>query len=73
MSQQHSGYIPMTQAAKTLRISEPTLRRRIRGGELTVYSDPCDRRRKLVRKSDLERFRAITPSDGQREEDVDAA
>ncbi len=50
--------IPVTLAARRLRISEPTFRRRVREGLLTVYADPLDRRRKLVQTADVDRLAA---------------
>ncbi len=50
--------IPVTLAARRLRISEPTFRRRVREGLLTVYADPLDRRRKLVEMADVDRLAA---------------
>ncbi|MDP9471731.1 MAG: hypothetical protein M3Q71_13890 [Chloroflexota bacterium] len=51
--------IPVTLAARRLRISEPTFRRRVREGSLTVYADPLDRRRKLVQMADVDRLAAL--------------
>ncbi len=49
-----SDLITVTFAARRLGMSEPTLRRRVREGLLTVYADPCDRRRKLVRIAEVD-------------------
>ncbi len=72
MSQQCADYMPMAMAARSLVISEPTLRRRVRAGELMVYREPCDRRRKWLRAAELEQFRAFVPLRGnQVEENAD--
>ena len=49
-------YLPLTEAAKRLGISEFTMRRRIAAGELSVWTDPLNRRRRLLRRRDLDRY-----------------
>ncbi len=49
-----SDLITVTFAARRLGMSEPTLRRRVREGLLTVYADPCDRRSRLVRIAEVD-------------------
>ncbi len=51
---ENSDLITVTFAARRLGMSEPTLRRRVQEGLLTVYVDPCDRRRKLVRIAEVD-------------------
>ncbi len=48
----------LTNAARYLEISDPTLRRLVRSGQLTVFDDPLDGRRKLVRRVEVERLLA---------------
>ena len=45
------------EAAKRLGVSPVTLRRRVNRGELEVFTDPLDDRRKLLRVQDLEILR----------------
>lgn len=47
-------YLPLTQAAHELGISSSTLKRRFRSLDLTIFRDPHDLRRRLVRRTDLE-------------------
>jgi len=49
-------YLPLNEAAKRLGISGFTIRRRIAAGELAVWVDPLDRRRRLIRRRDLDRY-----------------
>jgi len=46
-------FLTMSEAARAAGLSEPALRRRVQRGELTVYADPLDWRRRLIRSSDL--------------------
>ena len=49
-------YLTMAQAARRLGVSMPTLRERVRRGEIVVYSNPVDRRSRLVALADLASF-----------------
>ena len=49
-----SYLIPVTLAARRLGVSEPTFRRRVREGLSAIYTDPRDRRRKLVRIAEVD-------------------
>lgn len=53
--------VPMHEAAKRAGVSEATLRRRAAAGELVQYRSPLNRRERLVRLEDLERFRVPQP------------
>ncbi len=53
---QTGEFLPMNEAAKRLGISEFTIRGRIAAGELAVWVDPLDRRRRLLRRRDLDRY-----------------
>lgn len=45
------------EAARRLGVSPPTLRKRIQRGELEIYIDPLNDRKRLVRVTDLEPLR----------------
>lgn len=60
--------IPVTIAARTFGVSEPTFRRRIREGVIPLFTDPRDKRRKLIRAADLDRLgtsQRLGPADVQ--------
>lgn len=59
-------FIGSNEAAKRLGVAPLTLRQRIRRGEILVFVDPLDDRRKLIRRSDLEALR--TPRPARREQ-----
>lgn len=46
-------FVTMTEAAELLGISKATMWRRVKAGEIEVYESQVDRRRKLIRKSDI--------------------
>ncbi len=52
-------FVSIGPAARVLGVAEPTLRRLVREAEINTYADPCDKRRKLVRVADLERFKSV--------------
>jgi len=57
-------FITLQQAADDLGVSRFTMWRLIRDGELVAYQAPSDRRRKLIRRVDLEALkqpRALNP------------
>ena len=49
--------VGVMEAAELLGVSPMTIRRLVREGALQVYSNPLDRRQKLVNVEDLERLR----------------
>lgn len=53
--------LPVTDAARRFGVSEPTFRRRVRDGNLPLFADPRDRRRKLVRIADVDRLGSPEP------------
>lgn len=55
-------HLSITEAAALLGICTRTLRRRIAAGNLPVFSGGLDRRKKLLRFSDVEGLREVTPS-----------
>ncbi len=53
----HDGqWVDLSDAARVLGVARITLRQRIVSGELEAFSDPLDRRRRLIRRRDLLRF-----------------
>ncbi len=48
--------VPMHEAAKLAGVSTTTLRRRAAAGELPVYASSLNRREKLIRLEDLNRY-----------------
>ena len=59
--------IPLGEAQRRLRTSKNTVARLVREGALTIYLDPLDRRKKLVRADEVERLRQPTrlPQEGK--------
>ncbi len=55
-------FVGSNEAAKRLGVAPLTLRQRIRRGELPIFLDPLDSRRRLVRTADLEALRTIRPA-----------
>jgi len=54
-------FIGCTDAVQRYDIDHRTLRRRIHRGDLEVYRDPLDDRRKLLKVSDIERLATPKP------------
>ncbi len=54
-------YLGLTEAAKAIGISRPTLTRLVRAGELPAYRDRLDQRRTLLAVADLEALRRPLP------------
>lgn len=54
-----SMYLTLGQAGQYLGVSRWLVWDRVRRGELPTFSDPLDRRRRLVRQADLEQLREI--------------
>jgi excisionase family DNA binding protein len=50
--------VPMAEAAKYLGVSRNTARRLIEEERVPTFATPLDKRRRLVRLADLERFRS---------------
>ncbi len=53
----------MAEARKILEVSNYTIWRLVREGELTAYQSAVDRRRKMIRRADLDRLRELRPVD----------
>ncbi len=45
--------IPLMEAAKRLRVSRMTMNRLVREGRFTIYSNPLDRRQRLISAKEL--------------------
>lgn len=56
MSLGTDGYIAVEELTKTLGLHPNALRKRIAGSGIAVYSDPYDRRRRLILAKDAERL-----------------
>lgn len=54
-----SRLVPLGEAAKRHETTYPTLRRRIRAGELRLYDNPLDRRFKLIDLDELDAYLAV--------------
>jgi excisionase family DNA binding protein len=67
------GLVTCGEAARRLNVSPPTLRKRIRRGELEVFIDPLNDRKRLVRVTDLEPLRHPRPVHREQLADVSAA
>ncbi len=63
-------FLAMPEAAMLLGMTELSLRRRIRAGELPVYRSRVDKRRYLIRADDLDGFRQPEPVVRRRRLDV---
>lgn len=61
MQSTRNDLISIDEAIRLYGTSYQTIRRRIAGGELTVYLDGGDRRKKLIPVSQLNRVFAIRP------------
>ena len=55
-------YIGCNQAARKYGVALLTLRRSVQRGDLALYTDPLDDRRKLLRVADLEALRRPQPT-----------
>jgi len=51
------GFLTITEAAEAIGCSAPTLRSRIRAGDLNVWINPADRRQRLVLIDEVAQFR----------------
>ncbi len=54
-------YVTMREAQEILGVSNYTIWRMVRDGRLEAYQSGTDRRKKLVRRSDLDAIRQIEP------------
>jgi len=59
---QSEEFVGHREASRRLRVSMPTIRQRVRRGDLTTFVDPLDERRKLLRVADLEALRQPRPA-----------
>lgn len=50
-------YLSLKEAREYLGISKPKMRRLIKEAVISVYSDQRDKRKRLVRREDIERLR----------------
>ncbi len=61
MPELDTEFVPFATAAGRIGVSKELLRRRVRQGELTVFTTPLDRRCRLIRVDDLESLRRPQP------------
>jgi excisionase family DNA binding protein len=54
-------FLDVEQAAELLGVTRFTISRLIRAGELTAYVSPLNRRKKLLRRNDVEALRQPVP------------
>jgi excisionase family DNA binding protein len=54
-------FVTMREAAEILGVSKFTMWRLVRDGELVAYRSGSDRREKLVRRTDVEAYKAPKP------------
>jgi excisionase family DNA binding protein len=54
-------FLDVEQAAELLGVTRFTISRLIRAGELTTYVSPLNRRKKLLRRDDVEALRQPVP------------
>jgi len=58
-----ADFVTMREAQEELGVSNYTIWRMVREGELTAYQSPLDRRRKMIRRADLDKLRELRPID----------
>ncbi len=56
-------FVTMAEARVILGVSNYTIWRMVRDGELTAYQSAADRRRKMIRRADLDSLRELRPVD----------
>lgn len=56
-----AGYVPVAEAIKRTGISPRLFARRASAGEIMVFLDPFDRRRRLVSEADLPTLTEVRP------------
>ena len=54
-------YVTMREAQKILGVSNFTMWQLVKRGDLTAYQSATDRRKKLIRRADLDALRAVRP------------
>jgi excisionase family DNA binding protein len=64
-------FLSAAEAAELLGVTRFTISRLIRSGELATYKSPLNRRKKLVRRADVEALRQPVPD--KRDEDTGKA
>jgi excisionase family DNA binding protein len=57
-------YVSMGEARELLGVSNFTIWRMVREGRLSAYQSETDRRKKLIRRADLDAIRAVKPVPG---------
>jgi excisionase family DNA binding protein len=55
-------YMTMREAQAALGVSNHTIWRMVKDGRLTVYTTDIDRRKKLVKRADVERLKKVRPA-----------
>ncbi len=58
-----ADFVTMRGAQEELGVSNYTIWRMVRDGELIAYQSPLDRRRKMIRRVDLDKLRELRPID----------
>jgi len=59
-------YVTMAEAQRILGISRQKIWRMVKDGELAAYQDPKDKRKKLVRRNDIDEVGRVRPLDRRR-------
>jgi len=54
-------FVTMSEASRRVGSSRNSIRRRVNRGEIPVFADPLDDRRRLVRVADVDRLREPRP------------
>jgi excisionase family DNA binding protein len=54
-------YLTLKDAGGYLGVSKTWIWRAVKSGQIKVYQDPRDKRKKLVKKGDLEKYRQLRP------------
>jgi len=57
-------FLTIKAAAQWLGVSDPALRRRVLAGDLVTFTNPRDRRARLIRLSELEAYAVPKPTAG---------
>ena len=66
-------FVDVEEAAQLLGVTRFTISRLIRAGELTTFVSPLNRRKKLLRREDVEALRQPVPLDPERTKKAAAA
>ena len=67
------GFVTLGEAARRTGLSPFSVRRRVQNGTLAAYRHPLDRRRYLVKESDLDRLLRVEPVTPRRAREGDSA